>query len=420
MGTSHQLIVAGHSIYSVKYEVEPWLLSIFRESDKKIFERKSSEAIGWIHEGDDYVETAYVYSSTVGIIKKRLDIMGISLGHVRDEFNNVVSIYIENTENKRARRIDLPEIYLFDNFDFDDWVNALKIASMSDYHPNTSFPNSYLELVEYLNPSRYSILAGMPFNDALSSLRFYLEAWDDENALVYLDITYLVHNDFYYPNEEVCNNALQVLQEEYSSFQKIIVLTEGSIDSVVLEKSLRILYPHLHEYYSFMDFGNANASGGASTLVANLKAFIGSGIANRVVALFDNDTAARVAMKGLRDINIPTNFKILQYPDLEFARSYPCFGPTGESKVDINGLACSIELYLGVDALCVGGKEQPIQWKGYDESIRQYQGEIQNKKLIQKAFFDKLEKCNSDRSLIEKTDWESLKLIFQKIFDAFA
>jgi len=213
---------------------------------------------------------------------------------------------------------------------------------------------------------------------------------------------------------------LQVLQEEYSSFQKIIVLTEGSIDSMVLEKSLQLLYPQLHEYYSFMDFGNSNASGGASTLVANIKAFIGSGIANRVVALFDNDTAAKVAMKGLRDVNIPNNFKILQYPDLEFTRNYPCIGPTGESEVDINGLACSIELYLGVDTLSVGGKKQPVQWKGYDESIGQYQGEIQNKKLIQKVFFDKYEKCSTNRSLIEKTDWESLRLIFQKIFDAFA
>ena len=52
MGTSHALIVANREIYSMKYEVEPWLMSIFRESDKRVFARKSSEAVGWYHSGD--------------------------------------------------------------------------------------------------------------------------------------------------------------------------------------------------------------------------------------------------------------------------------------------------------------------------------------------------------------------------------
>jgi len=231
---------------------------------------------------------------------------------------------------------------------------------------------------------------------------------------------YHLPNDFYYPDVKVCESALELLSAEYSAYQKIIVLTEGSTDSFILDKSLQLLFPHLHGYYSFMDFGLSNAAGGANTLVNNLKAFIGAGISNRVLALFDNDTAARVSTKALQSIDIPNNIRVLHYPNLDFAENYPSIGPNGESEININGSACSIELYLGIDVLTIDGKLSPIQWKGYDDSLKQYQGEIQNKKSIQKAFFDKLQQCTDDPKLIENTDWSSMRLIFQTIFNTFS
>ena len=38
---------------------------------------------------------------------------------------------------------------------------------------------------------------------------------------------------------------------------------------------------------------------------------------------------------------MPGNIKVLHYPPLEFLRSYPTVGPTGELVMDINGLAGS-------------------------------------------------------------------------------
>jgi hypothetical protein len=155
-------------------------------------------------------------------------------------------------------------------------------------------------------------------------------------------------------------------------------------------------------------------------LVGNLKAFVGSGIGNRIIALFDNDTAARVAMKGLQMIKLPDNFRVFTYPVLEFAKNYPTIGPGGLTNIDINGVACSLELYLGSDVLTVKDKLSPVQWKGYDESLGQYQGEILNKKAIQKSFLEKLEKCCINHDEIEKTDWASIRLILQMIFEAVA
>ena len=36
--------------------------------------------------------------------------------------------------------------------------------------------------------------------------------------------------------------------------QKVIVVTEGDTDREVLERSLRLLYPHLADYFHFFDF----------------------------------------------------------------------------------------------------------------------------------------------------------------------
>jgi hypothetical protein len=417
MGTSHQLIVAGNSIYSMKFEVEPWLMSIFRESDKHVFTRKSSEAVGWYHSGDDYDETAYVYSNTISNIKQRLDVMGFSLNKIREEFNSIVQEQIENVEGRRAQR-DLPDLDVLKKYTFDDWLTAFKIILGSS--PEDSSIINASSLAEYISSPMSEGLDTFPANNFLSYLRIYLEACPKNDDLVYLDITYLVENNFYYPEDKICESALESLRAEYSAYQKIIVLTEGSIDSLILNRSLQLLYPHIYEYYSFMDFDVSNAAGGANILANSLKSFIGSGISNRVLALFDNDTAARVSVKALQTIDIPNNIKVLHYPYLDFAKMYPTIGPSGESEVDINGLAGGIELYLGLDVLTIQGSLSPIQWKGYDDSLREYQGEIQNKKSIQKAFFDKLQKCTDDPRQIENTDWSSMRLIFHTIFSSFS
>ncbi len=144
-----------------------------------------------------------------------------------------------------------------------------------------------------------------------------------------------------------------------------VVCQDGDV-KVVLEGSFRLLYPHLVEFYSFIDFDGARASGGAGAQVNTLKAFIGAGIVNRIIAIFDNDTAAKVATRSLREIRLPDTVRVLLYPDLELARNYPTLGPQGISSMDVNGLAAGIELYLGDDVLRQSdGALTPVQWRGY-------------------------------------------------------
>jgi hypothetical protein len=416
VGSSHILIVSDYPLYERKGMVDPIVMTIFRESDKQVFERRVSEAIGWVTLGDDSrTETAYVYSNTVANIKQRLAVMGFSLGRVRQEFYEVIKEQLASVEQGGARRAYLPEPDTLESATFEDWIEAFGLASQ-EY---TRRRSAGLPTYDAGHPELPCDFLSFPCNDFRSFLRAFLETCPDD-ASVTLDITVLVANGYYSPEEPVCVVALDELSAEYVANEKIVILTEGSTDSLILGQSLRLLYPHLAEYYSFMDFGLSNAAGGASVLVSSIKAIIGAGISNRVVALFDNDTAAQVAMRGLRGITIPDNVRILRYPDLELCRHYPTMGPGGVTELDVNGLACSVELYLGVDVLTIDGQLMPVQWKGYDASLGQYQGEILDKKRLHEAFLKKVGRCNKNRDLIENTDWESMELVLQAVFDAFS
>jgi len=234
-----------------------------------------------------------------------------------------------------------------------------------------------------------------------------------------LDVSDLIGGGWYGYEDDLVEISRQNLTESYHYDSKIIILTEGSSDKYILEKSIAILYPEYLPYYTFMDFGISKASGGASTLVSVIKAFLGAGIQNRIIALFDNDTAARVAMKALANLQLPDNMRVMTYPRYEYLESFPTIGPDGNHNLDVNQLAGSIELYLCRQALEISNEVSLVQWKGFDQSLSCYQGEVLNKNKIQEQFFDIVKAVENNPDLKEKYDWNGLELIFQDVFKAF-
>lgn len=177
----------------------------------------------------------------------------------------------------------------------------------------------------------------------------------------------------------------------------------------------------MFDFFSFFDFEGARAGGGAGVLVNTLKAFIAAGIANRTIAIFDNDTAARVAMRTLNAIRLPETVRALRYPDIDLARDYPTIGSQGHSLMNVNGLAAGIELYLGEDVLRQpDGTLTPVQWRGYDQSISDYQGELLDNASLQKRFAKKLKVCTADPTKIDDYDWSGVTLILTAIRTAFS
>lgn len=169
-----------------------------------------------------------------------------------------------------------------------------------------------------------------------------------------------------------------------------------------------------------MDFDSSRSAGGAANLVSIVKAFAGAGVTNRVIALFDNDTAARDALRSLESVRLPPNIGVRRYPPLESLRSYPTVGPSGLSCLDVNGLAASIELYLGEDVLRGDERElTPIHWKGFNDVLKQYQGEVSSKGQLHDRYHAKVARCRANCLEVQLYDWSGLDAILKTVFSAF-
>ena len=160
-----------------------------------------------------------------------------------------------------------------------------------------------------------------------------------------------------------------------------------------------------------MDFESSKCEANASRLVHTIKSFIGSGTRDLIIALFDNDTAGMKEIENLKKIQFPENIKVLQYPEIELAKKYPTLGPTGIQAMDVNGLACSIEMYLGKDVLTEANGFIPVKWTGLVEKMDKYQGVVLKKKEIQKRFRQKVKETYSGTML--KDNWKELIQILE-------
>lgn len=405
-------------------------MTIFRETDKRTYSRWLSERNKLIWgefdiADEDNLETVVEYSCDTRHVIDRLNIMGFTLQRAKTEFEQGVKSEVETFESWVNRHIDsndyTKQFTFFSALTFDNYANAFRTVMEKGLDPypldDCKIPDNS-PVVKYILERNEDFLFGFFANDIRCLLRLACEVAAPDSFVIQ-DITELVNSGYYEADEPVCQNATQALVSGHPENSSRIILTEGSTDAKILKQALELLYPHLAEYYSFMEFDLSKSPGGAPQLVSLVKAFSATGITNRIIALFDNDTAAKEAMRSL-NIQLPKNIIVLHYPDIELLRNYPTLGPSGETWLDVNGLAGSIELYVGEDILRdENNKLIPVQWRGYNESLQKYQGEVMRKTQIQKSFDQKVSECRADDSKFKTKDWSGLSAILQRIFHAF-
>lgn len=323
------------------------------------------------------------FRQTVKNCKERLEIYGASALNAKKDFN----------EAKKISKQE--EFYSFslNKITYDEYLIEInKIIESREKHYdelNTNFRESlisgnlsiYGQSTIYI---LYSILSVLP-----------------DNSIVEYDLTEIINGGWVKESEVV-----------KIEFEKIIVLTEGKTDVEFISLSLNKLFPHLREYYHFIDFDEYKVESNASALVKLMISLVASNIKHPIIALFDNDTTGLMEMKRLTSLKLPNNFRVLKYPDIVFAKKYPTIGPTGIKKMNINGLACGIEMYFGIDILTKNSELIPIHWKSFNEKEKKYQGEISEKNYVQEEFRKKL-KTNEYKEL-----WE-MKSLLNEMFNAY-
>jgi hypothetical protein len=433
MGSYAQCWLDDLFVGSSKNDIDTEIISLFRSSDKKITASPTGNLPTHLKHyqealKDDPELKVIYYEAPIDLIRDRLDVLGYDLvtakkafrAWISEEHNHAIAMAEEwagkDPESKTLMEGHYKkECKILSTLSPELWIENLKVIHASgletNYYGRYEGQHEDTAIGFMLSNDWY----GYPGYDLFVPLRLAIEAFENSRKLIY-DLTDLVWSDYFDYNEDFVQYGLDISASEYSSKSKTIVLTEGKTDAYILSETFVLLYPHLKDYFSFLDFESTGFGGGVGNLANVVKAFAGAGIINNVIALFDNDTAAASACRTLKKISMPPNIAIRHLPELDLLKSYPTIGPSGSVDLDVNGMAASIELYLGEDVLRVDGSNLvPIQWTGYDKSAKKYQGEVLEKSLLQSRFKDKLDRARNG----EEVDWKNLDAVFQLLFSSF-
>ncbi|MFE6153607.1 hypothetical protein [Streptomyces sp. NPDC057889] len=148
-----------------------------------------------------------------------------------------------------------------------------------------------------------------------------------------------------------------------------------------------------------------------------------AGVANRFVAIADNDTTGRDGLAKLTARQPSPACRMLHYPPSELLTAYPAVDlDTGLlTMTDVNGAAGALEMYFGRDVLTRDdGELMPVHWRGLVSQLGRHQGALSpaDKKAAQKRFRRKAAAAQAGNSASDE-DWDGIRAIIDAIFHAF-
>ncbi|WP_144128328.1 HEPN/Toprim-associated domain-containing protein [Catellatospora sichuanensis] len=403
MGHNTYVTFGSHSfMWTRGYDTE--VVALFLERDRL--------HVPAAEDGDDYDQ--YGYFVTARELRQRLQVKGFTSVRARRE----VSAGIVALRDEKLRALpEVPEAEQWEPADVDDLIAAARrLMTRPASLPYRGVGADALadEYVERL----YGRV------ETPSLLRLLLEA-APEDMLVGHDLHELLgccHDmDPHMPwaasarTEQLRSTAVDA---------PLIVLTEGSTDSRLLSLAMSVTHPHLEGFVTFIDFaGTEGAEGGVGALAKTVSAFIAAGVANRFIALADNDTEGHAGLRKLKNGRLPPQCRVMHYPDLDLLTSYPTtLSHAGQVTLeDVNGRAGALELYLGRDVLTINGQLVPVQWAAQDHhSMQRRHGSLPDhvKKKIQQAFRRKVKRTlNGEPAPTD--DWTGIAMIMDQISCAF-
>lgn len=449
MSSYAELTLGSLNISSSRNSVDDFIW-LFRPSDKHIerIDRRNRERLAnyvmdeYIDEYDENNPFSCVeYRCTASEARDRLDLKGFTYEVAEASFKAGLKHEIQELEDKISgkglfkvpmfvRSMYANELMVLRSLTIKSWLKVLERIRVDgltkeslDGLPST---DAQLPLLRYMLGTTWGY--GFPGDDSLygddndfwNFIRLAVQAVPPQEQLIY-DLTSLVTGGWIAEGDEQVSLAENLLYVDLQLGQKVIVLTEGDVDRRILERSLKLLHPHLSDYFHFFKFtSNKKIGGGAGELANLLRAFVAADVRHRILALFDNDTAAKASLSTLDSDSLPGNIAVCHYPNIALATDYPTLGPSGEERMDVNGLAGSIELYLGQGVLRnAKGILSPVQWTSYERKLGAYQGVVLDKGRIQKDFFKKLVLCEEHPDEIDSYDWEGIRAILNTMRTAF-
>ena len=358
------------------------------------------KALEWFE--DENQEIAYLLAPAEKV-RRRMHIQGYTHERCKALWERGFRKHIANLEDWHGKYgIDLEkDIAAQKDLSFEKWLKRSKNLSL-DHWTNRG------EITEF------------EFTDVLASLAVGIDhfepnlVWTELGSYIDLDPNLTFHQNF-------CQfDTFEDPDQEFiHPTENVLILTEGKSDTRILSAAILTLYPEYSDLYQFVDFEEFSISGGASMLTKMVKTFAGVRMDQPILALFDNDAAGLAEKKHLDCIGaLPSNIKTMVLPDIELAKNYPTIGPEGARRMNVNGAASSIELFLGKKALTdENGEFHPIRWKEWNKQIERYQGALEYKDAIATRFLARIKIGGEPTKL--RTEFFEMNQLLNCIFCAF-
>ena len=326
------------------------------------------------------VEMKEGYAKKLSDVKQRLDLLGYTISNISIKYNALVeeSLYHDSAV-----------------IDFNKFYNAIYSINLNNVDLRRD-SNGYVGFQEGCNGydfgeyARKCVLHDPEIKNKLSLENEWDVSYFLENIEVYIILRILAENPVN-ENFELQWRIADVIEGGWvkpddivrplSPEQKILVVTEGSSDSFIIRKTIDSLYSCVADFFDFIDMESNYPFTGVGNLYNFCQGLAKIQILNRVLIVFDNDTAGVEKYKLAQKLKKPKNLHVCILPNCDEFENFDTVGPEGNNKSNINGKAVSVECFLDFK-----DTSPYIRWTAYNKNMAQYQGEICPKDDLVRVF----------------------------------
>lgn len=352
-----------------------WRKNNFCDDHSCLFQKDDSKIVPYYYANDE-VKYKKGFLKNINSIKRRLNLLGYTLNKIENMFNEEVDYF------NQLYNMSLP-------INFNDYYNVIININIKNIDMTSDEYERDYDLGEYV---RKCVIIEIPelkkiFNDASYMIGEFLE-----NLSPYITLRILSENknnldlNLIWRTVDVIEHG-GLLEEDITpkltSENKILIVTEGSTDTIIIQKCIDLLYNDISDFFDYIDMEKNYPFTGTGNLKNFIKGLAKINILNNILVILDNDTAGYSVYKDIDKIVLPKNLKVITLPNHIDFDNFKCKGPQGDSYENINRKAVSIECFLDYSLI---NEDVYVRWTGFDKNLVQYQGNIEPKDLLIKSF----------------------------------
>lgn len=346
---------------------------------------------------DNIVENKSGYSKKLSEVKERLELLGYSKHNLETLFKKIVD--------------DYPNYYSPISFTFDDLIDIFSSIDIKEY--KNKFEEGDYGLGEY---TLEHILNNHIFNN-LRKLLPNNSIYDYSDFFENIDINFLLRlfmenpknlelNLEWRTEDVIAGGYVNDICPKLDDSDKFLIVTEGTSDTFVIQKALKLLKPDILDFFTFVDMEDNYPFTGTGNLFRFCQGLSSIKIQNKVLVIFDNDLEGVSNFNKVKKLKLPKNMGVMKLPESKCFDNFLTIGVSGESQQNINGRAVAIECFL--DFTKTKKPFHRVRWTNYIKDKDDYQGSLEDKESYIKPFKNLRDK--------DEYDFSKLKILVDAIY----